>query len=338
MIFGAVLAYPFIEEWITGDKREHHLLQRPRNAPTRTAFWSSLMTLYGLLWIAGGNDILAVIFHLDLNYITYFMRVVVFVGPVDRVHHHPALVHLAPASGRGAAAARLRDRHHHALPRGCATPRSTCRSRPTSYMLTARDRDPLLAAPTEADENGVAARKVARSDFGPGCRSSGSATTSRSRRWTSWRGPAPRRARAGRQHEARAPARRSATTPASTQLDGTHGTTGHQFDGRHERCRRASSRQRLTGRADARTTAYREGPAPAAGLGPACSCQEAVTQLERGARLVVGEGDVPVAVPVGHRHRPVAADVLDDVAALGQVVQPGGVLGAHAVQPWLTLA
>ena len=38
LIFGAVLAYPFVEEWITGDKREHHLLERPRNAPTRTAF------------------------------------------------------------------------------------------------------------------------------------------------------------------------------------------------------------------------------------------------------------------------------------------------------------
>ena len=40
------------------------------------------MTLYGLLWIAGGNDIIAVMFDLNLNYITYFMRVAVFVGPV----------------------------------------------------------------------------------------------------------------------------------------------------------------------------------------------------------------------------------------------------------------
>ena len=33
---GAAL-WPFIEQWVTGDKREHHLLDRPRNAPTRTA-------------------------------------------------------------------------------------------------------------------------------------------------------------------------------------------------------------------------------------------------------------------------------------------------------------
>src|SRR3546814_2017468 len=32
-----VLIYPFIEAWITGDKREHHIAQRPRNAATRNA-------------------------------------------------------------------------------------------------------------------------------------------------------------------------------------------------------------------------------------------------------------------------------------------------------------
>src|SRR3954452_2250377 len=82
VIYTAFMAYPFIEAWITGDKREHHLLQRPRNAPTRTAFLAGMMTLYGLLWLAGGNAIIANKFHLNLNYITYFMRVAVFIGPV----------------------------------------------------------------------------------------------------------------------------------------------------------------------------------------------------------------------------------------------------------------
>ncbi len=82
VVFGAALAYPFIEAWITGDKREHHLLERPRNAPNRTAFLVALMTLYGVLWAAGGNDILATRFHLDLNQITYFARGAVFVLPV----------------------------------------------------------------------------------------------------------------------------------------------------------------------------------------------------------------------------------------------------------------
>ena len=37
---------------------------------------------YGLLWAAGGNDILATQLHLSVNSITYVMRVAVLVGPV----------------------------------------------------------------------------------------------------------------------------------------------------------------------------------------------------------------------------------------------------------------
>src|SRR3954463_4223886 len=38
VMFVILLMLPFLDAWITGDKRDHHLLQRPRNAPTRTAF------------------------------------------------------------------------------------------------------------------------------------------------------------------------------------------------------------------------------------------------------------------------------------------------------------
>ena len=73
-MFTILLMLPFIEGWITQDKREHHLLQRPRNAPTRTALMVSLMTFYGLTWAAGGNDILAIKMDLSINQITYFLR------------------------------------------------------------------------------------------------------------------------------------------------------------------------------------------------------------------------------------------------------------------------
>ena len=82
LMFTILLMLPFIEGWITQDKREHHLLQRPRNAPTRTAVMVALMTFYGLMWAAGGNDILAIKLHLSINQITYFMRGAVFIGPV----------------------------------------------------------------------------------------------------------------------------------------------------------------------------------------------------------------------------------------------------------------
>ena len=84
-MFTVVLLLPFLEAWVSGDKREHHLLQRPRDAPTRTAFLATLMTIYGLFWAAGGNDIIATHLHMSLNSITYFMRAAVFVDPADRV-------------------------------------------------------------------------------------------------------------------------------------------------------------------------------------------------------------------------------------------------------------
>lgn len=86
MIFPLVLVvlavYPFIESWVTGDKREHHILDRPRNVPTRTAFGVAWLTLYFILLIGGGNDIWATHFHLSINTITWFIRIAFFVGPV----------------------------------------------------------------------------------------------------------------------------------------------------------------------------------------------------------------------------------------------------------------
>lgn len=82
VLFTGLGLWPFIEQWITGDKREHHLLDRPRNAPTRTALGVAGMTSYAMFWLAGGNDIIATRFALDLNAITVFMRVAVFVAPV----------------------------------------------------------------------------------------------------------------------------------------------------------------------------------------------------------------------------------------------------------------
>ena len=82
LLLTLVMLLPFVEARITGDKREHHLLQRPRNAPTRTAFMVALITFYGLAWTAGGNDIIAVKLHLSINQITYALRVLIFVGPV----------------------------------------------------------------------------------------------------------------------------------------------------------------------------------------------------------------------------------------------------------------
>ncbi|XRQ02978.1 cytochrome b [Actinomadura welshii] len=78
---GAAL-WPFLEAWVTGDKRQHHVNDRPRNAPVRTAVGMAAVTFYGLLWLAGANDILAERFHISLFATTWFFRVAFFAGPV----------------------------------------------------------------------------------------------------------------------------------------------------------------------------------------------------------------------------------------------------------------
>jgi ubiquinol-cytochrome c reductase cytochrome b subunit len=82
LVLVAIAVYPFIESWVTGDKREHHILDRPRNAPTRTAFGVAWITWYMVLLIGGGNDLWATHFHLSINAITWFVRIAFFVAPV----------------------------------------------------------------------------------------------------------------------------------------------------------------------------------------------------------------------------------------------------------------
>jgi ubiquinol-cytochrome c reductase cytochrome b subunit len=74
-------AYPFIESWVTGDKREHHLLDRPRNAPTRTGLGVMAISFYLILFIAAGNDLIAIKLGLSINDITNSLRVLLIVVP-----------------------------------------------------------------------------------------------------------------------------------------------------------------------------------------------------------------------------------------------------------------
>jgi ubiquinol-cytochrome c reductase cytochrome b subunit len=76
-----LVIYPWLEAWITGDRREHHLLDRPRNVPVRTGLGAMALTFYTLLWIGGGNDIVATHLKLSINDITYTLRLLVIALP-----------------------------------------------------------------------------------------------------------------------------------------------------------------------------------------------------------------------------------------------------------------
>jgi len=82
LILLALGVYPFVEAWVTGDKREHHILDRPRNVPVRTGLGVAWLSLYAVLLIGGGNDIVATHLHLSINAITWFVRISFFAVPV----------------------------------------------------------------------------------------------------------------------------------------------------------------------------------------------------------------------------------------------------------------
>ncbi|MFM6963740.1 MAG: ubiquinol-cytochrome c reductase cytochrome b subunit, partial [Micrococcales bacterium] len=76
-----VAAYPFLEKWVTGDEREHHVLDRPRNAPVRTAIGAAGMTFYAVLWAGASTDLIATNFKMSLNNVLTFMQISLIVLP-----------------------------------------------------------------------------------------------------------------------------------------------------------------------------------------------------------------------------------------------------------------
>ncbi|MBO0656646.1 cytochrome bc complex cytochrome b subunit [Streptomyces triculaminicus] len=159
LVLAAIAVYPFIESWVTGDKREHHLLDRPRNAPTRTAFGVAWLTAYMVMMIGGGNDLWATHFHLSINAITWFVRIGFFVGPV--------LAFIATRRICLGLQRRDKDKVLHGresgiikrLPHGEFVEVHEPLSQEQLHTLTAHEQPKPLELEPEVDENGVA-RKV----------------------------------------------------------------------------------------------------------------------------------------------------------------------------------
>ena len=81
VFLAAVAIYPFIENWVTGDKREHHVLDRPRNAPTRTAIGAAGVTFYAVLWAGASTDLIATNFKMSLNQVLVSMQISLIILP-----------------------------------------------------------------------------------------------------------------------------------------------------------------------------------------------------------------------------------------------------------------
>jgi ubiquinol-cytochrome c reductase cytochrome b subunit len=82
LFFTAAAAWPFAEEWRTGDRAAHHLTDRPRDAAARTGTGVAVITFYGILWAEGADDIIGNTLHISLELITEIARYAVLIGPV----------------------------------------------------------------------------------------------------------------------------------------------------------------------------------------------------------------------------------------------------------------
>ncbi|MFL5725333.1 MAG: cytochrome bc complex cytochrome b subunit [Chloroflexota bacterium] len=82
-ILTVVALWPFLEAWRTRDGgREHHILDRIPDHPIRTATGVAILTLFGVLTLAGGNDVLAFYLSTDLETLTLVFRVLALVLPI----------------------------------------------------------------------------------------------------------------------------------------------------------------------------------------------------------------------------------------------------------------
>jgi ubiquinol-cytochrome c reductase cytochrome b subunit len=82
LLFALMFTWPWIERWVTKDNREHHVLDRPRNAPTRTGIGVAGVIFYCVMWAAASSDLIATHFLVSLNDVTYWLRALFFLGPI----------------------------------------------------------------------------------------------------------------------------------------------------------------------------------------------------------------------------------------------------------------
>jgi ubiquinol-cytochrome c reductase cytochrome b subunit len=82
VVFGILYAWPWLERKVTGDRAFHNLLDRPRDAPWRTAIGVAFFTWVFIVFVAGSADRLFVLFGISYSVQIWIMRVAIWVLPV----------------------------------------------------------------------------------------------------------------------------------------------------------------------------------------------------------------------------------------------------------------
>jgi len=81
VVFTFLYMWPTIERRLARDREIHHLLDRPRDNPWRTAIGAALFTFITLIFLAGSADRIFVSFGIDYETQVWIFRVAVFALP-----------------------------------------------------------------------------------------------------------------------------------------------------------------------------------------------------------------------------------------------------------------
>jgi ubiquinol-cytochrome c reductase cytochrome b subunit len=82
VIFGILFAWPWLERWVTGDRRVHNLLDRPRDAPWRTAIGAAILSWVIVVFMAGAMDRITVMTGASYEAQVWIFRVLALAVPI----------------------------------------------------------------------------------------------------------------------------------------------------------------------------------------------------------------------------------------------------------------
>jgi len=82
VIFAILLAWPALERRLTHDRRDHNILDRPRDAPVRTALGLAIIVFVFMVFVAGSADRVLVFFGISYAAQITAYRIIIWVLPV----------------------------------------------------------------------------------------------------------------------------------------------------------------------------------------------------------------------------------------------------------------
>jgi quinol---cytochrome-c reductase cytochrome b subunit len=81
LVFGFLYLWPWIERRLTGDRMFHNLLERPRDAPLRTAVGAGMVSWVFLVFVAGSADRVSTLLWISYPAQIWFYRVLALIVP-----------------------------------------------------------------------------------------------------------------------------------------------------------------------------------------------------------------------------------------------------------------